>query len=191
MASPHWVGRLVRSWAGRVGAVVPEAGDYAADQVSYPAPYGNVQAAIEAAIGGAAPATATPLELLDDATVALSGVPIPLQSGILELPAGSSGRVKIEWSGNARLGAFLSGTNGAQVYLTIGATIIPKTTRIFQIRSILGLDLEIDSGEIATAAVVTGLAAGLYKITLWAQKTGGASTASIVGERRLDAYSLP
>lgn len=236
MASPNWVGRLVRNWNGRVGAVVPEAGDYAAAQVTYPAPYGNVQAAIEAAIGGGvtswagrtgavvpeagdysanevtypapygdvqtaiaaalsagAPATATPLALGEDGTVALSPVAIPLQGGTLTLPAGSSGRIKIEWSGNVNLGPFLVGTNGAQVYLTIGTppAVVPDTTRIVQIRTILGLDLEIESHALATSAVVTGLAPGLYKITAWAQKTGNVSTASIVGERRLDAYSLP
>lgn len=191
MASPNWVGRLVRNWNGRVGAVVPEAGDYSAAQVTYPAPYGDVQTAIAAAIGGAAPATATPLELLDDATVALSGVPVPLMSGTITLPAGSTGRVKIEFGGGVRLGAFLVGTNGARVWLEVDGAPAGKTTRLVQVRVIVGLDLEIESQEIATSAVVTGLAAGPHTITVWAVKTGGASTASIVGERRLDAYSLP
>lgn len=191
MASPNWVGRLVRNWNGRVGAVVPEAGDYAAAQVTYPAPYGDVETAVQAALAGGAPATATPLAVLDDATVALTGVDAALMSGTITLPAGSNGRIKIEFGGGVRLGAFLVGTNGAQVRLEIDAQPVPKTTRLVQVRVIVGLDLEIESQEIATSAVVTGLAAGDHTITVWARKTGGASTASIIGERRLEAYSLP
>lgn len=133
---------------------------------------------------------ATPLNVTANGTQSLSGSEITLMSGNITVPSNSSGNIMILFTGNGTLGSFIAGTNGIQIRLRFNGSIITTSTRVMQYTATLSISLTVDSEEMGTQALQTGITAGTYLVEVLAVKIGAVSTASFTGNRSLIAFSV-
>lgn len=118
-------------------------------------------------------------------TVALTASETSIQSTSITLPVDAVGIVESWWWGNSQLGAFLLGTNGAQARIRIGgAGGTFGTEALTQFAATLAVTISQDSSPMSCYHRRTGLS-GTVAVDLMGVKTGGVSSASIVGSRTL------